>query len=102
MRSIATWSPVSSISSRRSACSTVSPGSMRPLGGAQPLPEHAPVRVEHNPPDAGLDGQRRHAVAADRLRSATTARIACQSTSRKLCMGQNFGPHIEQNSADLK
>ena len=36
------------------------------------------------------------------LRWATTVAIASQSTSLKLCIGQNFGPHIEQNSADLK
>ncbi len=42
------------------------------------------------------------AAARSALRAATTERISSQSTSLKLCIGQNFGPHIEQNSADLK
>jgi integrase len=36
------------------------------------------------------------------LRWATTVRSSPQSTSLKLCIGQYFGPHIEQNSAVLK
>jgi hypothetical protein len=36
------------------------------------------------------------------LRWAMTARSSFQSMSWKLCMGQNLGPHIEQNSAVLK
>ena len=41
-------------------------------------------------------------IARASRRSAITRVTASQSMSRKLCMGQNFGPHIEQNSADLK
>jgi hypothetical protein len=33
---------------------------------------------------------------------AATRSSRSQSTSRKLCIGQYFGPHIEQNSAVLK
>ena len=44
----------------------------------------------------------RQAAARWRFRSATTARMSSQSMSLKLCIGQYFGPHIEQNSADLK
>ena len=36
------------------------------------------------------------------LRSSMTIRMASQSMSLKLCIGQYFGPHIEQNSALLK
>lgn len=43
--------------------------------------------------DRGPDG-RPHPAATFASRS--------QSTSRKLCIGQYFGPHIEQNSAVLK
>ena len=43
-----------------------------------------------------------YAAARWALRSSTTARMESQSTSRKLCIGQYLGPHMEQNSADLK
>ena len=49
-----------------------------------------------------LTEQRPYAGARCDRRVATTSRISSQSTSLKLCIGQNFGPHIEQNSADLK
>jgi hypothetical protein len=45
---------------------------------------------------------RAQAAGCRRFRSAMTARMPSQSTSLKLCIGQYFGPHIEQNSADLK
>ena len=50
---------------------------------------------------AGALGQRA-ASTRSRLRWATTACSSSQSMSLKLCIGQNFGPHIEQNSAVLK
>jgi len=49
-----------------------------------------------------LDVARGYARVLATLRASTTLRISSQSMSLKLCIGQNFGPHIEQNSADLK
>ena len=58
--------------------------------------------VVHVISDLRLAGGEAYAGARAALRVATTALISSQSTSLKLCIGQNFGPHIEQNSADLK
>src|ERR1700754_797725 len=55
------------------------------------------IRPHRSP--IGLTAQ---TVSRSRFRSATTARTSSQSTSLKLCIGQYFGPHIEQNSAVLK
>ena len=86
----------SSASRRRAAAST----SRR---SSRPAPSFGLVEScsnsEHDSPDQRCAA---YAAARSALRVATTSRISSQSTSLKLCIGQNFGPHIEQNSADLK
>ncbi len=84
---------------RQAAQRSSEPGGTEAMlrGRSAPAPSRAPAAVTRR--HAGL----RYTVAARSVRRcSTTARTSSQSTSLKLCIGQNFGPHIEQNSADLK
>ncbi len=56
----------------------------------------------HPPEAAGCSPAVPVPGSAPARRRAIVARTASQSRSRKLCIGQYLGPHIEQNSAVLK